>query len=220
MNCELDHLVVLADTLAHGAAWCEATLGVAPGPGGRHALMGTHNRVLRIDGDGFAQAYLEIVAIDPDAAPPGRARWFGMDDPAQQRQLRRNGPRLAHAVLRTPDAQQLHHGLGTLGCQPGRALKISRETASGTLHWCMLVRDERHRPASGHLPTLIQWQGMHPTEAMPASPVRLQSATLGGLPAPVRELLRLRGLSGHDTGPAVTVTLDTPRGAVTLHSTP
>ena len=45
----LDHLVVLAPSLASGVAWAEATLGVTPGPGGEHSLMGTHNRLLRLN---------------------------------------------------------------------------------------------------------------------------------------------------------------------------
>jgi hypothetical protein len=44
----LDHLVIMASTLAQGLAWCEATLGVTPGPGGEHPLMGTHNRLMRL----------------------------------------------------------------------------------------------------------------------------------------------------------------------------
>ncbi|WP_295642193.1 VOC family protein, partial [uncultured Methylibium sp.] len=74
----LDHLVIGADTLAQGVAWCEAELGITPGPGGRHALMSTHNRVFTIASDGYTRAYAEIIAIDPDAPPPGRARWFGL----------------------------------------------------------------------------------------------------------------------------------------------
>jgi hypothetical protein len=37
--------------------------------------MGTHNRLLKL-GEGF---YLELIAIDPQAPPPGRPRWFGLD---------------------------------------------------------------------------------------------------------------------------------------------
>ena len=44
----LDHLVVACRSLDAGRAWCEATFGVAPQPGGRHALMGTHNLLLSI----------------------------------------------------------------------------------------------------------------------------------------------------------------------------
>jgi hypothetical protein len=73
MNCDLDHLVVLAATLDEGAAWCEATLGVAPGAGGRHALMGTHNRLLRIDGEGFPRS--EERRVGKECRRLCRSRW-------------------------------------------------------------------------------------------------------------------------------------------------
>jgi hypothetical protein len=96
MACEIDHLVIAAHDLAHGVHWCEQTLGVTPGPGGRHPLMSTHNRLLKLDaGPGHPRAYLEIIAIDPEAPPPGRARWFGLDDAALQASLR-EAPRLVH----------------------------------------------------------------------------------------------------------------------------
>ena len=78
----VDHLVVAADTLDHGVQWCEATLGVTPGAGGEHALMGTHNRVLRIATSQYPRAYLEIIAINSAAKHPRRKRWFDLDDPA------------------------------------------------------------------------------------------------------------------------------------------
>jgi hypothetical protein len=53
----------MASTLAQGLAWCEATLGVTPGPGGEHPLMGTHNRLMRLaTPDGHA-AYLALLSI-------------------------------------------------------------------------------------------------------------------------------------------------------------
>ena len=33
-------------------------------PGGEHPLMGTHNRLLRIDSAEFPSAYLELIAIN------------------------------------------------------------------------------------------------------------------------------------------------------------
>ena len=68
---EIDHLVVVADNLDQGVAWCQATLGVAPGPGGRHANMGTHNRLLALGSATFPASYLEILAIQLDT-PLGR----------------------------------------------------------------------------------------------------------------------------------------------------
>ena len=49
----LDHLVVACRSLDAGRAWCEATLGVVPLPGGRHALMGTHNLLLSLSSDRY-----------------------------------------------------------------------------------------------------------------------------------------------------------------------
>jgi hypothetical protein len=37
--------VVVAASLEQGVQWCERVLGITPGPGGEHALMGTHNRL-------------------------------------------------------------------------------------------------------------------------------------------------------------------------------
>jgi hypothetical protein len=215
VNCDLDHLVIAADSLAQGAAWCEATLGVAPGPGGQHPLMGTHNRLLRIAGPVFAQAYLEIIAIDPEAPAPGRARWFGLDDPALQAALKAS-PRLLGAVARTPNVEMHRWGLITLGQDPGPALAAERDTPDGTLAWRILVRDDGALPGAGRLPTLIQWQGRHPTEAMAPSAVALQSAVFGAITPREADLLRLRGATVHAGGAALQVILDTPRGRVTL----
>ena len=70
-RCELDHLVIGAATLAEGVAWLEDRLGVTVPAGGKHPLMGTHNRLMQL-GHG---TFLEIIAIDPDAASPGRRRF-------------------------------------------------------------------------------------------------------------------------------------------------
>ncbi|HCV79405.1 VOC family protein, partial [Pseudomonas oryzihabitans] len=51
----LDHLVIVAPTLAAGARYVEERLGVALQPGGQHARMGTHNLLL-----GLGDGYLEV----------------------------------------------------------------------------------------------------------------------------------------------------------------
>ena len=68
MTAQIDHLVVAATSLAEGVAWCESTLGVTPGPGGEHPLMGTHNRLFSIASVGYPAAYFEIIAINPEAS--------------------------------------------------------------------------------------------------------------------------------------------------------
>lgn len=205
MSTEVDHLIVAADTLEDGAAWCERTLGVAPLPGGRHALMGTHNRLLNLSSPAFPRCYLEVIAIDPDAPPTGRARWFGLDE-------RRSGPpALWHLVARSTMLDIHRWGLIHKQADPGVPLAMTR----GDLRWQILLRDDG-RPL-GALPTLIQWDGAHPAERLPASGLQLQSVRIDGLPPTWREVLRLRGVKGEAGGdPRLTVTLETPLGPRTL----
>jgi hypothetical protein len=219
MNTHLDHLVIAAASLEQGVAWCEATLGVTPGPGGRHALMGTHNRLSRIATDAFPDAYLEIIAIDPQAAPAGRVRWFGLDDPARQAQLRESGPRLIHAVARTAQLDMQRWALITLGLKPGNPVRAGRDTPQGPLAWQILLREDGELECGGALPTLIQWEGRHPAHSMPESGLALRSLTLHGVPERARELLKLRGVDVYaGPGPALQAVLSTPLGDVTLDS--
>jgi len=221
MNTHLDHLVVAAASLEQGVAWCEATLGVTPGPGGRHPLMGTHNRLARIATDAFPDAYLEIIATDPHAAPPQRVRWFGLDDPALQARLREQGPQLIHAVARTAQLDMQRWALITLGLKPGNPVRAGRDTPEGPLAWQILVRDDGELDCGGALPTLIQWEGRHPAQAMPASGLSLKSLTLHGVPGRVRDLLKLRGVDIQPgPGPALQAVLAGPLGDVTLSSSP
>jgi hypothetical protein len=218
MSVVLDHLIIAAANLAQGVAWCEATLGVTPGPGGRHPLMGTHNRLLKIATPAFPGAYLEIIAIDPDAPAPGRVRWFGLDEPALQAQLQQ-GPQLIHLVARSTMLDMHRWGLITVGHKPGDPVAASRETPAGTLSWEILVRDDGRLDCGGALPTLIQWKGPHPTDAMPDSGVTLQALALHGVPERARQVLRLAGVQVRATpGPALTATFATPKGTMTLSS--
>lgn len=214
----VDHLIVAAASLDAGVAWCEATLGVTPGPGGKHPLMGTHNRLVKIAGPAFPGSYLEIIAIDPEAPPPGRARWFGLDDRDLQARLV-GAPQLVHFVARSSMLDMHRFGLITVGCTPGDPVAASRETSQGLLSWQILVRGDGRLDAGGALPTLIQWQGMHPTQHMPDSGVVLQSLALHGLPPRAKDVLRLRGVTlGAGPGPALVATLATPTGSVVLRS--
>ena len=177
----IDHLVIAAATLAEGVTWCEQTLGVSPGPGGAHPLFGTHNRLLRLHTDTGQACYLEIIAIDPAATPQRAAplaRWFDLDQPVLQAQLREQGPQLIHWVLRVPD---LTAALGTWkaqGIERGPALTASRPTPQGLLQWRISVRDDGQRLMGGTLPTLIEWGDVHPCDAMPDSGLALRELSL------------------------------------------
>lgn len=228
---QIDHLVVAARTLDEGMAWCEATLGMPPGPGGEHPLFGTHNRLLRLHGDaaaGIADAYLEIIAINPGATPtrpPGQRRWFDLDNPALQHQLQRQGPQLIHWVASVPDIEASLAALRAIGIQRGPVVSASRQTAHGLLQWRISVRDDGQRLFNGALPTLIQWTGTHPTQHMPASGVALRRLHLRHAGAAgLRAALQAVGLPhiGVSDGPAgLAADIDTPaRGRLSLLSPP
>jgi Glyoxalase-like domain len=220
----LDHLVVVAASLTEGAAWCEATLGITPGPGGEHPLMGTHNRLFSVSSHAFPAAYFEIIAINPVATnvPLTRTyRWFDMDTAALQARVATHGPQLAHWVARVPDAAAAVAALAAQGIDRGPVIAASRPTPGGLLQWQITVRDDGQRLFDGALPTVIQWNGVHPTTAMPASGVTLRSLALQHPDATaLTPALATLGLAVPvATGPAcLTAVVDTPRGVVTLTS--
>lgn len=217
MSADLDHLVIAARTLDDGVAWCEATLGVTPGPGGRHALMGTHNRVFSLASARFPRAYFEIIAIDPQAAPPPRRRWFDLDSPALQGALQ-DGPRLVHWVARCDDIDERCARLQAAGIHRGEVLAAGRDTPQGPLRWRISVRDDGSRLFDGALPTLIAWGDRHPADTLPASGVVLESLSVTGLPAAAVQALGVAGVTMAETGPPLLARLSTPRGPVTLQA--
>ena len=179
---ELDHLVVAARTLDEGAAWCEATLGVMPEAGGRHAWMGTHNRLLSLSSACLPKCYLEIVAIDPQAPAPWRKRWFDLDTP-EVREAIATSPRLVHWVARTHAIDADAKAFRDAGYDVGQPIVAERATPRGMLRWRITVRDDGGRPAGGAVPLLIEWGDEHPCDALPASGVELEQVEVDGVPA-------------------------------------
>jgi hypothetical protein len=205
----LDHLVVAAPSVEAGVRWCEATLGVTPGPGGSHPLMGTHNRLFSISSERIASAFFEIIAIDPLAPAPGRPRWFGLDEIDL-----RAGPRLIHWVARCDDIDSEMSSLRAAGLDAGIAIVATR----GDLRWRIAVRDDGRLLAQGACPTLIGWgAARHPAASMAASGVRLEALALRGLPPAIALPHGVDHRS--DAGPALEATLTTPLGVITLSST-
>lgn len=149
-----DHLAIAAGDLQHGAQHVAQTLGVQLEPGGVHPTMGTHNRLLAL-GPG---EYLEVIAIDPAAAAPGRPRWFDLDRIA--------GPARPRAwVVRAPD--------------PAASGLPVHDLARGDLRWRMSVPDDGLLPFDGLFPALITWQGpAHPAQRLPDRGVRLTGLKL------------------------------------------
>jgi hypothetical protein len=217
MSTSIDHLVMAARTLDEGVAWCEATLGIVPAAGGRHALMGTHNRLASLAAPACPRAYLEIIAIDPQAPPPGRARWYDLDDAGAQALLAR-GPQLIHWVLGCDDIDDRCRLLAAAGIDRGTVLDVERATPQGPLRWRISVRDDGARLAAGALPTLIEWGARHPVDTLPASGVALEALHVGGLPAAAAAFCSAPAVRHASGEPALVATLRTPRGPVVLRS--
>ncbi|UEL27309.1 VOC family protein [Pseudarthrobacter sp. L1SW] len=221
MNARIDHLVIAADSLEQGTAWCEALFGVQPSGGGKHALMGTHNHVMDISTERFPQCYLEIIAVDPGAPEPGRPRWFGLDQPALREAVRER-PRLVHAVARTAALETLRQGLATCGLDPGVPVAVQRDSPYGTLKWLITVREDGRTECGGALPTLIEWTGPHPCDHLPQTALALQELVLRGVPEEALAVLKMPGVKAGTAKAAsstpLSATLDSPRGTVVIDS--
>jgi hypothetical protein len=152
LHSYIDHITVTAPSLEAGVDYVARALGVAPSMGGKHPRMGTHNCLLKL-GDTM---FLEVIAIDPDAPPPDRPRWFALDAMASQQQ-----PRLAMWVARTSD---IHSAVREAPRSVGKVEPMSR----GPLNWLISIPEDGSLPFDGIAPTLIQWHtDRHPASGMP-----------------------------------------------------
>lgn len=158
LTCNPDHITIVAPSLAAGVEYVRQTLGVTPQPGGEHPRMATHNALLKL-GDGI---FLEVIAVNPDAPAPDRARWFELD------RLRPDAaPRLATWVARSSDIR------AAVAASPV-ALGNIEPMSRGSLDWLITIAQDGSLPLHGIAPTLIQWQnGPHP-----ASKLQDQGCTL------------------------------------------
>jgi D-alanyl-D-alanine carboxypeptidase len=225
VRSHVDHLVVAAKTLEEGVAWCERTLGITPGPGGEHPLMGTHNRLFPIATVNFPRAYFEIIAINSIAATAQitRARrWFDLDSEVLQTQLREHGPQLIHFVANVPKVAESVAALGELGLDRGPAIAASRMTPNGQLNWKITVRDDGQRLMNGCLPTLIEWGDVHPAQTMLRSGVSLQSLKVTHPDSAQLQAayaaIDLQSVAVRLGSANLLATLSTPLGLVTLES--
>ena len=168
--------------------------------------MGTHNLLLSLG----PSAYLEVAAIDPQAAPISRPRWFGLDDLAAT-----SAPRLAAWVA---DADDI---LSAASPELGEVETMQREGRT----WQMTVTADGRLPLSGAAPVLIQRSGSaHPAAALPESGLRLRALRIFHPAAgEVRALLSSMGLSAQPsvsvaqgTSCSLVADVETPRGPRSL----
>lgn len=204
MTCRIDHLVVTARDLATGVAWLEQELGVTASGGGRHPRMATHNKLLRI-GENF---YLEVIAPDPAAPAPGRARWFGLD------RLGDDAP----PALRTwvARAEGIASSLASSTEDLGQVEPMSR----GDLNWLISITPDGSLPLGGVAPALIEWpQGVHPARSLPDCGCRLLSLELHH-PQPSRVSALLDSIDVVEPGVELSVRMSGAPGLVARLATP
>ena len=199
-----DHLAIAARSLDEVGA-VEAALGVPLEAGGKHAAMGTHNRLLSLG----AGEYLEVIAIDPEAPAPGRPRWFALDS--------FDGPPAPRAwIARCAD---LGVALAAAPEGIGQAMDFQR----GDLRWRMAVPGDGMRPFGGVFPALIGWGDTpHPSGRLIDRGVRLAGIEVGH-PEPEALRAALGAVIGDSrvsvvaaARPGLRFVLDTPRGRVVL----
>ena len=232
LQTHIDHLVVAARTLDEGVAWCEATLGITPQPGGEHEQYGTHNRLFKIATPRYPMAYFEIIAINPAALAQKRSaskRWFDLDNAVLQKSIAQ-APTLIHFVVNTTDIQLASDTLKAQGLDTGPVVQAQRQTDKGPLHWQITVRDDGQRLFGGTLPTLIQWgkpgaaepMRLHPRHSLPRSGVSLQTITVSH-PSSEKltkafEAVHLKDIEVSNGEANISAHLQTPKGLVVLQS--
>ncbi|KPQ06564.1 MAG: Glyoxalase-like domain [Rhodobacteraceae bacterium HLUCCA12] len=202
---QFDHLVIATDDLEQGGIDVASVLGAPLEPGGQHAAMGTHNRLLSL-GPG---EYLEILAIDPQAAPPPQPRWFALDDHAGSARPR------AWALRSQSGVGGLDRALSDAPPGVGRPMDLAR----GDLRWAMTVPDSGWLPFDGLFPALIGWRGTsHPAGQLPDRGIRLRRLVVthpqaGALRAALAPLLSdHRVVVTTGAGPTLAAEFDTPEG--------
>jgi hypothetical protein len=203
----LDHLTVIAPTLAEGVAHVRTCLDLDVPFGTRHFYMGTHNHRLQLGG----RVYLEIVACDPDGIDPGRTRWFGLDDQAQVQADWEAGRRLRGWVTATTameDYVTTHPALGEVVVLPPEMSEFA-----------FAIPRDGSLPMDGVLPSLIDHRN-DPTDmaGIPNLDARLESFVLmHPEPALVATLYRDLEIDRPPTvelgdGPRFHAVIETPSG--------
>ncbi|WP_224826551.1 VOC family protein [Cognatishimia sp. MH4019] len=179
-----DHFAITTTRLEDGVAEVEEALGLSLDAGGQHPHFGTHNRLLGLGG-----AYMEVIAIDPDAPAPDYPRWFDMDN--------FDGPtRLTNWIVQTPD---LAAALADLPDGVGNPVALQR----GDLRWQMAVPADGKLPCDGAFPAIIAWEG----DAHPAKRLAERGCRLTHLEIAHPRIAEVRAaLRGHFADPLISMT--------------
>lgn len=152
---KIDHLVIGAISLAQGVDYVKKVLGVNMPFGGVHEITGTHNHLMQL-GDSL---FLEVIALNPQAANQARLSWYGLDNENVQCSIK-NQPRLLTWVVNTADISAL---IDNNDFNFGKPTLISR----GRLSWYFGLPDDGNLFEHGTLPYVLAWNtNKHPAANM------------------------------------------------------
>ena len=214
MKTNIDHIVIGAANLDQGAEFVRNTFGVEIPEGGEHPLMGTHNLLMQLGNNTF----IEVIAIDPEAPPPARPRWYGLDDPHIFSALI-DSPRLLTWVINT-------NNISALVERSSFDFGIPTPVTRGRLSWNFAIPDDGRLLAGGVLPYVMQWHvSPHPAAQMPDLQCTLQSIEISHpYQNWINSVLNTVDAGDHvklkpskpNTTPELRILLNTPNGDVVL----
>ncbi len=187
LTSTMDHIVIGANKLHIETAQLENTLNASFLDGGKHLLMATHNKLLRLQDS----IYLEVIAIDPEAHSQkmisGRQRWFSLDSQFTQQRLARAAQPLTWVV----SVSDIEAAKSECEYDPGEIIEVSRDH----LKWRLTVPNDGSLREEGILPSLIEWpEGQNPSNIIAKSGVRLENLLVSH-PEPERIMAMLEKLN-------------------------
>ena len=203
----VDHLVYASPDLQAAIDGFERLTGVRATPGGQHPGRGTRNALVALG----PSSYLEIIGPDPDQGAPPNPRPFGIDG--------LKTPRIATWAAKSAELERVAATATAKGIRLGALADGKRQRPDGVLlTW--RYTDPRTVVADGIVPFFIDW-GKTPHPSQSAAPgVRLVALRAEHPDASrVQEMLRALGLDlavKQGPEPALSATLETPRGRVEL----
>ncbi len=210
MTNQLDHIAIGATSLSEGYHFFQSAFGVDIPLGGKHAMMGTHNRLMKLQG----ASYFELISIDENAHPPQRPRWFGLDEAETHAKLSRKPSALSWIVQTTDLDRVIAHSPIELG----EVLELQRDD----LRWRLTVPKDGKPVMGGLIPAFIEWpKNMHPSRSLPDLAVTLDAITLSHPdPSALNEVLdkleisQLAQVAKGETN--LSFTFSSPAGRITI----
>ena len=167
MNSRIDHIVIGTANLISGTKILETKLSTKFSTGGEHMIMGTHNRLLKLQ----SNIYLEVISNNPNASKPSRQRWFSLDESSIKEKIKKS-PRLLCWVL---EVDNIEDTVKKCGYNPGEILQLSRDE----LTWKVTVPSNGKLVENGVLPVLIEWpSNQHPSKKLNNSKVSINKISL------------------------------------------